>query len=57
MPVFLSHRKADKASALKIYAYLEANKIKCYIDEFDEVLQRSKNIASPAEFMGDYRLG
>lgn len=44
MPVFLSHRKADKASALKIYAYLESNKIKCYIDEFDEALQRSKNI-------------
>lgn len=44
MPVFLSHRKADKVSALKIYAYLEANKIKCYIDEFDEALQRSKNI-------------
>lgn len=44
MPVFLSHRKADKASALKIYAYLEANKINCYIDEVDEALQRSKNI-------------
>jgi len=44
MPVFLSHRKADKASALKIYAYLDANKIKCYLDEFDETLQRSKNI-------------
>jgi len=44
MPVFLSHRKADKAIALSIYAYLEKNSIKCYIDELDETLQRSKNI-------------
>lgn len=30
MPVFLSHRKADKASAVKIYAYLEASKGRFY---------------------------
>jgi len=44
MPVFLSHRKTDKASALNIFAYLETNNIKCYIDEFDDALQKSKNI-------------
>lgn len=44
MPVFLSHQKKDADFAKFIYNYLTKYKIRCYIDEFDEVLKRSNDI-------------
>ena len=44
MPVFISHRKADAQSALKVYAYLKSENIKSYVDELDDALQSANNI-------------
>lgn len=44
MPVFLSHQKKDADFAKEIYNFLVANRIRCYIDEFDEALRRSSDI-------------
>lgn len=44
MPVFLSHKKSDAEIAREIYQLFQRTGIKCYMDELDEVLQKSTDI-------------
>jgi hypothetical protein len=44
MPVFISHKKEDKESALKIAAYLKQHDILSYVDALDPTLQTTDDI-------------
>ena len=46
MPVFLSHKKADRTDAISIAAYIENRGVICYVDEFDPSLQKTDDITS-----------
>ena len=44
MPVFISHKKADRSDAINIAAYLKSRGVICYVDEFDPSLQNTDDI-------------
>ncbi len=46
MPVFISHKKADRTEAITIGAYLRENGVQCYIDEFDPILKTTDDITN-----------
>lgn len=39
MPVFISHRTADNATARRVYDFLSSRGVQCYIDELDPNVQ------------------
>ena len=46
MPVFLSHKREDKAKAMGIAKYLGAKGIICYVDVMDAALQTTDDITA-----------
>ncbi len=46
MPVFLSHKREDKAKALEIESYLKVRGVRCYVDVMDPDLQSTDDITS-----------
>jgi hypothetical protein len=46
MPVFISHRSADNVAAKKVHDLLVTLGVKCYLDDIDEELRTTDDIAS-----------
>lgn len=46
MPVFISHKKADRNKAIQIADYLRNHQIICYIDELDPSLKTTSDITN-----------
>ena len=46
VPVFISHKKADRTDAISIAAYLKNRGVICYVDEFDPSLQKTDDITN-----------
>jgi hypothetical protein len=46
MPVFISHRSSDNATAKQVHDLLTQLGIKCYIDELDEGLRQTDDITA-----------